>query len=368
MGDDFQEKTEEPSQKKLDDARKKGQVARSQDFNSALVLLVGFFVLFIFGRFFHNGLRDLMIAVYSNLSMTWTTQDTVAFWIRQGLIYCSMLMMPLFGGIILVGVVANVTQVGFMVSTENLSPKWKQINIFDPSSYKKFVDTKALAKLTFGLGKMGVVALICYYVIMSSIGDIGQMMQASTKSIYIFILSKAFNMGIMISVVLLSLGIMDLIFQKWKFKQDMKMSKQEIKDERKQSEGDPQLKGKMRSMMQSFSQSRMKDAVPQADVVIANPIHFAIALKYDPEAMGAPVCLAKGSRKMAEAIKAIARDNSVPIVENPPLAQALYKTVEVGYSVPPNFYHAIAEVLAYVYKLNKSLKPIPTKLKPVPTR
>jgi flagellar biosynthetic protein FlhB len=210
-------------------------------------------------------------------------------------------------------------------------------------------------KLVFGMSKLTVVGVVIYNVIISDLAEMTRLMEAEVGEILLFIIFKAALIGVLIALVLIVLGIADYTYQKWKFANDMKMTKQEVKEEYKQMEGDTHVKSKMKQMMQSFSRNRMKDNVPEADVIIANPVHYAIAVKYDPEGMAAPVCLAKGARKMALSIKEIAKENKIPIVENPLLARMLYKAVEVGELVPPQFYHAVAEVLAYVYRLNEKV-------------
>lgn len=356
MADDFQEKSEDATQKKLTDARKKGQIAKSQDLTAAIMLLGLVVVIFFSSSWIFQGLIHVFQGVFNHLHHPYDEPKELSEWAKQGVLYMAYLLAPVLAAAVFLGVFSNAIQSGFLFSTEPLKPKWKTLNIFNVSNYKKFFSLQALMKLIFGLGKLTVVGVVCYFMIYLLVEEAFTMMHGTAAQLVIFIAWNAFLIGVLIGLILLVLGVAEFIYQKWKFSQDMKMSKQEIKDERKQSEGDTQVKSKMRSMMQSFMQNRMKSNVPQADVVVANPIHFAIAIKYDADTMSAPLCVAKGARKMALAIKEIAKENEVPIVENPPLAQGLYKTVEVGQMVPPEFYQSIAEVLAYVYKMNEALK------------
>jgi flagellar biosynthetic protein FlhB len=356
MSEDVQEKTEEATSKKLLDSRKKGQVAKSQDFTSSTLLFVSVMSMYFFAGHFYENLISLFTAVLTHLDEPYNSIEALTYWFRMGLNTIVIIMIPLLATVFITALLVNVMQVGFTVSMESLNPKWKQINIFNPSNFKKFFNTQAVAKLCFGMSKLSIVGLIVYLILYNISTELTHLMKTNTKVLFYFICWNAFQIAIWTSVFLIVLGIADFAFQKWKFSEDMKMSKQEIKDERKQSDGDPQLKSKMRSMMQGYSQSRMKEAVPHADVVVANPIHYAIAIKYDADSMAAPVCVAKGARKLAIALKEIAKEHNVPIVENPPLAQTLYKTVEVGRLIPPNLYNTVAEVLAYVYGLSEKMK------------
>jgi len=362
MSEDFQEKTEEPTPKKLNDARKKGQVARSQEFTGGVLLIFGMVILYFFATYFNHSLQKLCVGVLNNLNVPYDSAEAMTYWFRKGLMYLALMGAPLLGGVFVVAFFVNALQVGLMITPEAIKPKWKNINCFNPSNYKKFFSTQTLMKTVLGLGKMTLVSIVCFFTIRRLLPEASRLMNARVIDIYRFVGWNSFIIGLMIAIFLLVLGVIDFAFQKWKFKNDMKMTKQEIKDERKQTEGDVQIKSKMRAMMQAFAQNRMKENVPHADVIIANPIHYAIAVKYDAEEMAAPLCVAKGARRMAIAIKEIAKEHNIPIVENPPLAQGLYKSVEVGSFVPPNFYHSVAEVLAYVYRLNEKLgKKIPVK-------
>lgn len=355
MAEDFQEKTEEATPKKLSDARKKGQVAKSQDFTVSLSLLASAFVLFMFGAYLFSGLTDAFRAVVQNIHTEYNTPEAITFYFREGVKFMVFLMLPIFLFFFVVAFVAVASQVGFVIAPEAMKPKWKTLNVFDVGNYKKFFGMQAMMRLFFGMGKLIVVGVVSLLFIRSEMQALSNLMKTHVEKICHYIAIDALWLIVMVALILVVLGVIDLVWQRFKFAKDMKMSKQEVKDERKQTEGDVQVKSRLRQMMQQFTQGRMKAEVPNADVVIANPVHFAIAIKYQAGQMNAPVCVAKGMRKIAESIKQIAKDNGVPIVENPPLAQSLFKTVEVGMPIPPNFYHAVAEVLAYVYRLNEKM-------------
>jgi flagellar biosynthesis protein FlhB len=272
-----------------------------------------------------------------------------------------IMMVPLFLALLVGSLAVNYMQIGFLFSIDPLKPNLKKINIFDPTNYKKLVNVKAVMRLCLGITKICVIALVIAIFIYFSMNRMVSLTNGVVLKTLIFLFKKAFYIGITVALILFILGVVDYLFQRWKFMKDLRMSKQEVKDERKQMEGDLQLKSKIRSMMQAYTQSRMKSNVKHSDVVIANPTHYAIAVKYTPNEMTAPLCLAKGARKMAVSIKELAKEHNVPIVENPVLARSLFKVVEVGSYIPPGFYHSIAEVLAYVYTLNEKSKDIEKK-------
>jgi len=355
MSEDFQDKTEEPTAKKLSDARKKGQVARSQDLVAALMLGCGVIVIALFARYIFKSLAFLMVGVFNRLYEPYSSYESLIFWVNAGIKYIVMSVLPLFLIFVALAFIVNVFQVGIMVSFESLTPKMKKLNIFDSSNYKKFFDTQVLMRSFFGISKLLVIGSITYFVIMSAVPEVSNYINAEPYEVLKYVATEALYVGLLVFLVLLILGIVDTVYQRWKFKKDMKMTKQEVKDERRQAEGDVQVKSRLRSMMQSFVQSRMRTNVPESDVVITNPTHFAIAIKYDVEKMAAPKCVAKGARHMALVIKDIARSNKILIVEDPLLARSLYKVVEVGELIPPEFYHPVAEVLACVYRCNKKL-------------
>ncbi len=356
MAEDFQEKTEDASHKKLQDVRKKGQVAKSQDLTTSAVLFFTMIAFGVFGVFMWEQMTYSARLVFNNLLFPYDDLTTISEYFRRGVLLIALACLPILAAATLGGLIGNLGQFGFLLSTEPLSPKWKNLNIFNIERWKKFCNVQAIMKLLFGLSKLTVIGIVCYVMILRVVPRMSQLMKETTGALFVFTMWNCFLIGMVVSIILLVLGVAEFVYQKWKFSSDQKMSKQEIKDERKQSEGDPLLKGRLRGMMHAMAQGRMSENVPHADVVIANPTHYAVALKYDPEEMAAPVCVAKGARRMALRIKEIAGENKVPIVENRTVAQGLFRTVEVGHPVPPEFYHAVAEVLAYVYRLNAKVK------------
>ncbi|MCB1135028.1 MAG: flagellar biosynthesis protein FlhB [Chlamydiia bacterium] len=356
MAEEFQEKTEEPTHKKLSDARKKGQVAKSQDLTASVVLFAGMLFMLGFGTFTYRRVEHFTQAIFTNLNYNFETIESVVAGFQSGVLYVMLTLLPLFLAVAVASLLINVAQVGWQITTESLKPKWNNLNLFNPKNYKKFFSVQAIVRLTMGFGKLGCIGGACYLIMKGGADQISILMHSTTWQILTYVCMQSVKIGVITAVLLLALGIGDFVFHKWKFMQEMRMTRTEVKDERKQTEGDVQVKSRLRAMMQGFLQNRMRENVPKADVVVANPVHYAIAIKYDPEKMPAPLCVAKGARRLALAIRELAENNGVPVVENPPLAQALYRSVEVGSLIPPTFYHSIAEVLAYVYRLEEEQK------------
>jgi flagellar biosynthesis protein FlhB len=354
-GDDLQDKTEAATSKKLADARNKGQVAKSKELTAAVLLFIGILSFYFASGYFLGGLTDAMRVIFTHLNVKIENVETMSYWAKEGIMYIVGFLAPLFFALVLAALSVNLYQVGFTISFESIKPKLSNANLFDIAKYKRFFNTEGIMRLVMGLMKLSALGTVCYLIIMGSMEELMNLMNGTYYDIFAFLGGKIFLIGLWTAVLLLIIGVIDFTYQKWRFQEQMKMTKQELKEERKQTEGDAHVKAKLRSMMQQFIASRMKGNVPKSDVIIANPVHYAIAIKYDPENMPAPLCMAKGARKMAEGIKELAKKHDVPIVENPPLARALFKVVEVGELVPPEFYHSVAEVLAYVYRLNDEL-------------
>ncbi len=257
------------------------------------------------------------------------------------------------GPILIVGVavafLCDVVQVKWRPTGKPLMPKFSKLNPI--KGFKKFVSKEAIVELVKSILKIGLIVYVVYSYLKDKFGVIFSLYDISMKQAIGLIGELVTELGIRVSAVYLIVGFLDYIYQKYKFKEDMKMTKQEVKDEFKDSEGDPQIKGKQRQRMREASQRRMMQKLPEADVVITNPTHYAVAIKYDPDEYEAPMVLAKGENYLAQKIKETAKEHHIEIVENKPLARMLYANVEVGELVPPELYQAVAEVLAFVYHL-----------------
>jgi len=346
-----QEKTEKPTPKKLADARKKGQVAKSPEMSTAFILLGSLGVLLFAGPWMFWGLNEFMHGIFANLGTLHIEGGSARAFLFEVFEQVLIILIPLMVVLVIVGVGANLMQVGFLFTLEPFTPK---ISKFNPiTGMKKFVSLRSLVELLKSGIKILFIGGVAYAVMMGEIDIIPSLIEMSVGQILSVICIASLKIFFYASLAMLVLAVIDFIYQKWQHTKDLMMSKQEVKDEMKQSEGDPQVKSKIRQAQREMAMRRMMQAVPEADVVITNPTSLAIALKYDAKEMVAPQIVAKGAGFVAERIKEIARENDVPIVENKPLAQVLYKAGEIGDSIPDSLYRAIAEILAYVYRLKQ---------------
>ena len=343
------EKTEEPTAKRKADARKKGQVGKSQEINAAFVLLAGFMVLRVLGGNAVTEIMNYSTYIYGNLNVDINEESIMQMFIGM-IILLAKTSIPLMVFIMIIGLAMNLAQVGLNFSTETISFDPNKLNPINGA--KRMFSKRSLVELIKSLLK---ILIIGYFVITYLSDEIFQI----PKLIYMDIFAglnkmsdTIFFLAFKIIGVFIVMAVMDFAYQKWQNLQDLKMSKQEVKEEFKQQEGDPKIKGKIRQKQRQMAMARMMQEVPQADVIVTNPTHFAVALKYQ-SGMSAPIVIAKGQDLVAQKIKAIARESNVPIVENKPLARALFAAVEIGAAIPQELYKAVAEVLAYVYRLKK---------------
>lgn len=342
------DKTEEPTDKKRRDARKKGQVARSQELNAAFVLLAGFFVIRVLWEYLYNNIAGYSAYIFSNLAMFGTSTESIME-IFLGIIQLLVkTAFPIMFGIMIIGLGISFYQVGFVVSTEKLEPKLDNINPIN--GFGRIFSKRSLMELFKSLFKILVIGFFLYLYLKDEIPFMPYFIYYDLPHSLAEIADKIFTMAFQVIGVIMVLALIDYAYQIWQTTQDLMMTKQEVKDEYKQTEGDPQIKGKIKQKQRQMAMSRMMQEVPKADVIVTNPTHFAVALLYE-KGMSAPKVLAKGQDLVAQRIKEVARENNIAIVENKPLARALFDTVEIGGFVPESLYKAVAEVLAYVYKL-----------------
>ena len=352
FGDD---KTEEPTSKKLEDARKKGQVGKSQELSHAIELIAAFLSIRIFVKFIGDHFIDLFTWAYTYMIPQIVESDGSGLTIRStgnlllyGILQMFLILAPFLAVGFLVAILSNGLQFKFQVSTEPLKPK---LDKFNPvNGFKRMFSMQSIVNLLLSLAKIAVIFIIAYTMIKDHVNELFILYEVPLYAAIAQIGTLVLDIGLRISLVLLVVGFADFIYHKWKYKKDLKMTKQEVKDEYKNAEGDPQIKGKQRQRMREASQRRMMQSVPQADVVITNPTHIAVAIKYDIEKAPAPIVVAKGEEYLAQKIKEIARENNVVIKENKMLARSIYTTVDVGEQIPPELYQAVAEILAVVYQ------------------
>ena len=348
------EKTEPATVKKLKDARDEGKVAKSRELNSAFDLIVLFLCLKIFVSFVGEKFIDIFSYIYENMpdfvkiNEGGLSVQAVAGLIASVTLKSLLIMLPFMAFGFVVTLLVSIVQVGWKVSTKPMKPELSKLNPLN--GFKRIFSKDSLFELVKSILKIVIIIYIAYTSIKDNANDLFALYDLGLNQAVALVGTLIINTGIKISIVYLVIGLADFIYQKHKFNEDMKMTKQEVKDEYKNTEGDPQIKGRQRRKMQEVSQKRMMQDVPKADVVITNPTHFAVALKYEAEVSSAPVVLAKGEDYLAQKIKEVARENKIEIVENKPLARMLYHNVDVGAEIPPELYQAVAEVLAAVYK------------------
>ena len=346
------EKTEEPTSKKLSDARKEGKVAKSKEIVNGVSLLGFFLALRIFLGFAGVRIEEIFRWIYTifpdivNMKGGLTMQAFMGIF-RTLIGKTLIILMPFLVIGFAADFVTNLVQVGWKPTLKPLEPKLSKFNPI--SGFKRIFSKQSIVNLIFAIAKITLVFFIAYTSIKDQAKTLFLLYDISLKASLSLIFQIIVDTGIKISVVYIFLGFADYAYQRWKFKDDMKMTKQEVKDEYKNTEGDPQIKGKQRQRMMESSQRRMMKNVPQAGVVITNPTHIAVAILYDNTKDEAPRVVAKGEDYLAKKIKDLAKDSNVPIVENKPLARALYATVEIDEVIPPELYQAVAEILAVVY-------------------
>jgi flagellar biosynthetic protein FlhB len=342
------EKTEKATPRKKQDARKKGQVVKSADVNTALSLLTVFLSFLFIGAFMRDRLILMMKGIFQDyLLLNLTDQNIEGFFYTIAL-QTGMILAPIMVIALVAGVFSNYIQVGFLFSTESIQMK---LNKLDPiQGFKRIYSMRAIVELLKSLLKITVVGVVTFAVLWMDIDNILRLSQMTVEQSFVFIASLTVKMGLYASGALLILSFLDYLYQRFDYEKNLRMSKQDIKDEYKKSEGDPLIKSKIRQRQREMAMRRMMQDVPAADVVITNPTHYAIALKYDEEKMDAPYVVAMGVDHVAQKIKEIAKANDIIMVENRPLARALYDQVDLGQAVPEEFFQAVAEIIAYVYQ------------------
>lgn len=351
------EKTEPATQKKLSDARKEGQVAKSKELGSAIGLMTLFLVLKIWAGTMGTQFLENFSYVYNRIPEMLKMVDgeistrLYAGMINQMIMRMGLMLLPLFAIGVVAAFVIELVQVKWQPTSKPLAPKGSKLNPI--KGFKRIFSKDKLVELLKSAVKLVVLGYLAYTTLIDEVTTLYILYDMTLLSAIQTFGNVVISLGIKISAFYLVIGLADYLYQKWKFGEDMKMTKQEVKDEWKNSEGDPKVKGKQRQRMQEASRRRMMQAVPQADVVITNPTHFAVAVKYDPEVAEAPYVLAKGQDFLAAKIKDEARKNGIEIVENKPLARMLYYNVELGAQIPPELYQAVAEILAMVYNAQK---------------
>ncbi len=345
----FEEKTEPATPRRRREARSKGNVAKSQDLNTALMMLFGALLIYFLGG-----------------SMLWNIKDTMSLLLRNPFyenfdanVLHSLVVdissknlngiLPILGGFMVIGIISSYSQVGFLLSPKALMPDFKKL---DPlKGMKNLVSKRALVRLAMSLMKLSIMAIVAYFSIRKDIEPLRELVSMGIEGIFSSASSLIFGLVLKITIILLILALFDFMYQRWQHSKDLMMTKYEVKQETKQYEGDPLVKSRIKTVQRQMANKRMMKAIPEADVVVSNPTHYAVALKYDATKMNAPKVVAKGLDLIALKIMEIAREHNVPVVEDRILARILYNTVEIDSEIPPKLYQAVAKVLSYVYQL-----------------
>lgn len=344
-----EEKTEEPTPRKRQELRDKGEVAKSRELPSVAVLLASLMALTFFGSFMYSQIQFIMRETFSLPMLNdFNVADFIIFAQKMTTRFI-LAISPLLAAVFITAILSNIVQVGFVLSAESITPKLSKL---DPiKGFTRLFSKQSLVELCKNLLKLAIIGAVSYYTIKAEMKNIPMLGEIGIKAIWVYILTVFLKLFLRCTLAMVFVVVIDYAFQRWEFENKIKMGKQEIKDEHKKSEGDPLIKSRIKSIQMEMARKRMMQAVPEADVVITNPTHLAVALKYDSSAMNAPKVIAKGAGILAERIRNVANSHGIPIVEDKEIARNLYALVEIGQEVPSILYQAVAEVLAYIYGL-----------------
>lgn len=353
MAEDAEDKTEEPTDRKLSQAREQGQIPTSQEVKIWAGLVGALVIVALFAPYMATDLSRMMIPFIEHphaFPMDHGEVGRILAELGWGMI--KLLILPMMLMLIL-GLAAALSQTGLMFLPDKLTMDLDKLNPM--KGIQRIFSGRNLVEFLKSLFKVGAIGIVVFLMLKKNMNDYAGLAAVDLMAMMDYLRSQAMAMILVVVLAVLVLAGADWFYQRWAFHQQMKMTKQEIKDEHKQTEGDPMIKGRLRALRMQRARQRMMQAVPRASVVVTNPTHYAVALQYDQESMGAPVLVAKGVDLIAKRIRDLATENEVPIVENPPLARALYATVELDEEIPPEHYKAVAEIIGYVMKLKGEL-------------
>ena len=346
------DKSEEPTPHRLREAREKGQVAKSKEITTAFLLLLSYFLFRYLGEYMWRNLTDMAQAIFQLIPEAKEFNLGFAgYLLLIGLRAMAFVLLPIFGITFIAALLAEAAQTGFVFAVDPLTPKLERINPLE--GFKRMFSMQGFVELIKSLLKIMIVFYIAWYAAKDDLAYILILTEAHPWDAIVLGGNIAYRIAIRVGLFYILIAILDYLYRRWEYMRNLKMTKQEVKEEYKRLEGDPLIKQRMRDMQRQVAYQRMMSAVPQADVVVTNPTHVAVALKYNQSKMKAPSVLAKGERKVAEEIRRIAEAHEISIVQNEPLARSIYRTTKVNQEVPSELYQAIAEVLAYVYKIKR---------------
>jgi len=344
------QKTEEASSKRIADTQEKGNFAQSREISSSFVLLASIIAFSILGKQATETVVKTWYAVFTRIGSINLNANELFLLLKWNMQNFILIIGPIMVIIMVSGVLANLLQTGgFQISAHPLKLKWNKLSPL--KGFGRIFSKTSLVELFKSIFKITIVSIIAYQTIRGHWDEVPTLMGYSVANTLIFMGEVMIEIMIKVLLVMIFLAAIDFSFQKYTYLENLRMTKQEVKDERKDIEGNPQIKNRIRSVQLEMTRRRMMAAVPEADVVVTNPTHFSVAIKYDVENYAAPVVVAKGQNEIALRIREIAKENNVPLVEDKPLARTLYKTVDVGQLIPASLYRAVAEILAYVFKL-----------------
>ena len=350
----FQDKSEPASPKKQEDARKKGDVAKSRELSSTAILTAGIVFMFFNAKDMAMELGNNILKSFSQIPDIISNKDFVPTIVSSVIIDFLLLIIPMMIVLMIVALLTNLLQTGIIFSVEPLTPKVSKI---DPiKGLGKVFSKRSLVELAKSILKIAIVGWVAFSALKDDIPHLIPLLYQENTQIFALLGELAFKVLVRCCCIIMVMAILDFMYQKWEHSEKLKMTKQEVKDEHRQSEGDPMVKSRIKAIQREMARRRMMEEVPEADVIITNPTHLSIALKYKPgEDAKAPTIVAKGANNIAFKIREIAEKHDIPMIENKPLAQNLYK-LDIGTEIPPQFYQAVAEILAYVYGLKKGKK------------
>jgi flagellar biosynthetic protein FlhB len=345
----FAERTEQATPKRREEAKKKGQVAKSREIPSIMVLMGGISILLFSGAFISRQLSALMIQLFRKMgSLNFHPVNVQS--LNVELIQSLLLMLsPVLGAVLGISILSHTAQSGMLFSLEVLKPDWSKVSIV--KGLGRIFSKQSLAELLKSLLKFAIISWVAWSTIQKEWPQIVLLTGQEPGPVFQYLRSISWSLLLKTGLVMMFLAGLDYLFQRWTFEKNLRMTKQEVKEEWKMTEGDPLIKSRIRSIQRHLARRRMIAEVPKADVIITNPTHLAIALYYKSGEMEAPQVIAKGAEWIAEKIKEVGRSHQIPIIENKPLAQILYQTVEVGRTIPSTLYQVVADILAYVYKI-----------------
>jgi flagellar biosynthetic protein FlhB len=344
-----QERTEKATPRRRQKARDEGRVARSTELNSAIVILFGCFTLFVMGSHLTNELKQMMYHTMANAPLIASSDPTQYKAFGDYILRFFIALGPVFAVMVVIALGVNIMQVGFKITPKAVEIKPDKLDVV--KGLQRLFSLRSLVTFIRDTLKLVAVGVVAYFAVSAEFDDFFLLADVSTSQLATMMLRMALAIVLKIGLAILIIAAFDYAYQKYEFEKSIRMTKQEVRDEFRDTEGSPQIKARVRQIQREMSRKRMMQDVPTADVVVTNPTHLAVAIKYDQDVMAAPQVVAKGERLVAKKIREIAIEHDIPIVEDKPLARSLFKTCDVGDLVPQKLYRAVAEILAYVYRI-----------------